>query len=107
MYHISGRPSTENITILRGAPSPTYTPELIPNINNLFLICVRNLSQQWLQNGDPVAPNGSPNLRLDLSSTDTKRIYQCVGVVAGQPETDYTGEVGSDIYVLVPGMQIN
>ena len=103
MYHISDRPTTADLRISSGAPTQAYTPELIPILGSLSLrfVCLRSPSRQWLQNGNVVV-DGIPSYML--SPAGAGGIYQCVGVVPGQPETDYTGEVGSDFYLLVPGM---
>ena len=98
IFHIAGRPSTEAVIIIIGAPTQTYTPELIPN-DNPFLRCLRTPARQWLNNG-VVLPD-SFNLRLGVVD---RGVYQCVGVETGQPETDFTGERGSDVYLLTPGM---
>ena len=89
--------------------SLAYTPELILNPDNPLpihvLICQRSPLRQWLQDGAVVGRSGNPS--LPLSPADTGGIYQCVGMGIEQQETDYTGEVGSDIYLLVPGMLVH
>ena len=52
---------------------------------------------QWIRNGSVIA-GGNPNL-MSLSGDG---IYQCVGSVPDQPETDFTGESGSNFYLLTP-----
>ena len=54
---------------------------------------------QWLRNGVSEVPG--PNLQL---LPNLEGINQCVGVVLGQPETDFTGESASDFYLLVQGI---
>ena len=83
--------------ILRGTPTPTYAPEFIPNAENPLLQCLGLPGFQWLNNGD------ASNRALIFLSLSDRGFYQCVGLVSGQPETDLTGEFGSDTYLLVPG----
>lgn len=57
---------------------------------------------QWLRNGVVIVA-ANPNLRSQVISIDDG-IYQCMGLVENQPETDFTGESGSNLYLLTPGM---
>lgn len=83
-----------DITIFRGASDSTFSPELVLN-SSVFIRCNRMPVGQWLRNGI-VTADGSPN----LTSVSGSGIYQCVGSVPGQPETDITGQLGSTFYLL-------
>ena len=91
------RPSTDPVVVRSGAAP--YAQEIIPTSTSTFFRCDRVPPGQWLRDGGLIT-DSTPNLR----NAAIPGVYQCVGVTTGQPETDYTGEFGSDFYLLVPGM---
>ena len=88
----------ENITVFS---RPLFSSEivLIPSpALMLRLQCPRTLSGVnssgvWLRNG-VMEPNP-----VDLT-VSSGGIYQCVGEIPDQDETDFTGEPGSNVYIL-------
>lgn len=95
---MAGRPSSDDIVILRG--SNRFSPELALT-SSLFLRCDRTPVGQWLRNGTVIA-GGSPNLTGVISDG----IHQCIGSIPGRPETNFTGESGSNVYLIAPGTYI-
>ena len=88
----------ENITVLPGS-GPPFSSEIVfvpSSAPILRLQCPRTLSGVWLRNG---VMESSP-VNLTVSS---EGIYQCVGEISGQDETDFTGEPGSNVYILTQG----
>ena len=89
----------EDIRVVRGPP---YSPEIVISaVSTEFpvLDCRRLPARQWLRN---VAMR-TVSFRLHLRPI-VEGIYQCMGVIQGQPETDFIGESASDLYLLVQGI---
>ena len=91
---IRDSPSIEDIRLLGGIYSPEIVVGVFPSLQ-----CFRTPTRQWLRNG--ILTVNRPNPSLNPSD---EGIYQCVGEVPGQPETDFTGESASDLYLLVQGI---
>jgi hypothetical protein len=83
----------DNITVT-GRP---FSPEIILEPGDMLrLFCPRTPSRAWLGNGEVIRA-----VSLSISS---EGIYQCVGEqLTGPDETDFTGEPGSNVYILTRG----
>lgn len=89
------RPSMENITVFPGLP---LSSEAVFLPNETRVRCSRTPFRALLRNGELV----TRSVMIIISS---EGIYQCVGEqsLTGQDETDFTGEPGSNVYILTQG----
>ena len=94
----------ENITVING---PRFSTEIvfIPGSTALILLCNRTSFISWLRNRSIAAR--SP--RLNVMSGG---IYQCLSELSRVLQdvtdaTDFTGEPGSNVYILTQGMYVH
>jgi hypothetical protein len=86
----------DNITVLVGPP---ISPEIVIEPRQMLrLLCPRGQVSSWLRNGEVASSSG-------ILTTSSEGIYQCVGELSfvGQDETLFTGEPGSNVYILTQG----
>ena len=85
-----------------------FTTEVrAPSGTNLLILCpsqnTMGTNISWLDDTLPAANARDNSLRFTFISPDFQGIYQCLGEInpPDQPETDLTGELGNNVYVLV------
>ena len=90
----------ENITVRIG---PQFSTEIVlPGSTALILLCNRRPFVSWLRNGS-IEARSSPILNIR-----SEGIYQCLSELSLIPQdgtdgTDFTGEPGSNVYILTQG----
>ena len=86
----------ENITIISGPP---YSSEIVLiSGTSITLRCPRTPRSALLRNGEVVESGISSTLTIT-----SEGVYQCLGAQLAQAETDFTGELGSNVYILTQG----